>query len=150
MNLKETIKEVVKGHNLMHIATVDSNGAPTVRGVDYAEGENENILYFITNKNSRKVEHIRSNGKIAVAIDHDCPEWDDLLKVKFIKGTGTAAIIEEPSEIEKIFGLLAKKFPFLSDFPGDPSDFIGVKVELKEVMLTDNTVSFAHTETVTY
>ncbi len=150
MSLKETIKEIVKGHNLMHISTVDSNGTPHVRGVDYAMGESENILYFITHKETRKVQHIRNNGNVAVAIDHDCPEWDDLQKLKFIKGTGTATIIEDPAEMEKVVGLLSQKFPFLKDLPGDPSEFAGIKVVLKEIMLTDNTVSFAHTETVTY
>ncbi len=150
MSLKETIKEIVKNHNLMHIATVDSNGMPCVRGVDYVMGESENILYFMTHKDSRKVEQIRNNENVAIAIDHDCPEWDDLQKLKFVKGTGIATIIEDPGEMKKVVELLSEKFPFLNDIPGDPSDFRGMKVVLKEILLTDNTVSFAHTETVNY
>ena len=141
---------MVNGHNLLRIATIDSKGLPCVRSVDYAVGDSENILYFITQKDSRKVRQIGINGNIAFTIDHDCPTGDDLHKLKYIKGTGTAALVEDPREMEKAHGLLMQKFPFLKDLPGDPSDFVGVKVELKEVLVTDNTIQFGHTETVAY
>ena len=150
MSEKETVKEVVRRHNLLRIATIDSNGLPCLRSVDYAVGDSENILYFITQKNSRKVQQIKHNGNIAFAIDHDCPTWDDLQKLKYIKGTGTAALVEDPQEMEKAFGLVMQKFPFLKDLPGDPSDFVAVKVALKEVFVTDNTIQFGHTKTVAY
>ena len=107
-------------------------------------------MYFVTRKDSRKVQQISNNGKVAVAIDHDCPVWDDLQKLKYIKGTGTATLIEDPDEMQKAFGLLMQKFPFFENLPGEPSDFVGIKVELKEVLVTDNTISFAHTEVVSY
>jgi nitroimidazol reductase NimA-like FMN-containing flavoprotein (pyridoxamine 5'-phosphate oxidase superfamily) len=150
MSKQETVKEVVREHNLLRIATIDASGLPCVRSVDYAVGDSENVLYFITQKDSRKVQQIKANGNIAFAIDHDCPTWDDLQKLKYIKGTGTAALVEAPQEMEKAFGLLMQKFPFLKDLPGDPSDFVGIKVELKEVFVTDNTIQFGHTEAVTY
>jgi hypothetical protein len=52
--------------------------------------------------------------------------------------------------MQKAFGLLMQKFPFFENLPGEPSDFVAIKVELKEVLVTDNTISFAHTEKVTY
>lgn len=150
MNSKETIQEVVNDHNLVHIATIDSDGFPCVRGVDYAVGDSENILYFITRKDSRKVQHIKNNGNVAVAVDHDCAGWDDLQKLKYIKGTGTATVLEDPQEMQKAFGLLMQKFPFLKDLPGDPSDFVGIKLQLNEILVTDNTIGFGNTETVNY
>jgi general stress protein 26 len=150
MSEQETVKEVINGHNLMRIATIDSSGLPCVRSVDYAAGDNGNVLYFMTQKTSRKVQQIKNNGNIAFAIDHDCPTWDDLQKLKYIKGTGTAALVEDPQETEKAFGLLMQKLPFLKDLPGDPSDFVGIRVELKEVFVTDNTIQFGHTKTVAY
>ena len=150
MSPKETVNEVLNGHNLVRIATIDSGGAPCVRSVDYATGDSENTLYFITQKDSRKAQQIENNGNIAFAIDHDCPTWDDLQKLKYIKGTGTATLVEDPEEMQKALGLLMQKFPFLKDIPGDPSDFVGVKLELKEVLVTDNTIEFGHTETVNF
>ncbi|MEW6333551.1 MAG: pyridoxamine 5'-phosphate oxidase family protein [Thermodesulfobacteriota bacterium] len=148
MSAKQTMVEVIGSHNLMHLATVDSGGMPWVRGVDYAAGDRENILYFLTKKDSRKAGHLAGNSSIAFAIDHDCPAWEDLEKLKYIKGTGTAAVIDDSEEMKKAFGLLMRKFPFLTDLPGDPADFACVRVELKKVFVTDNTISFGHTEEV--
>lgn len=150
MSAKETVKEVVGSHNLLRIATVTSDGMPCVRSVDYATGDNENIFYFITQKTSRKVSQIKDNGNVAVAVDRDCKSMEDLQQLKYIKGTGTAKLIDDPEEMQKAFGLIINKFPYLKDLPGDPSDFAGIKVELKEVQVTDNTIQFGHTETVNY
>jgi general stress protein 26 len=150
MNTKETILEVIGSHNLVSLATVDSDGLPCVRSVDFVSGEEENVLYAITHKDSRKVQQIRANGNVAFSIDHDCPTWNDLQNLKYVKGSGTAAIIEDPAEIQKAFGLLLQKLPFLKDLPGDPADFVGIRLEMKRVLVTDNAVGFGHTETVEY
>ena len=42
MSAKETAKEVVNGHNLLRIATIDAGELPCVRSVDYAVGDSEN------------------------------------------------------------------------------------------------------------
>ncbi|MCP4670492.1 MAG: pyridoxamine 5'-phosphate oxidase family protein [Desulfobacula sp.] len=150
MSAKETMNQVLKSYNLMHIATIDAIGMPCVRGVDFALGDKENILYFVTRKDSRKVNQIKNNNNIAFAIDIDCPEFKDLAVLKYIKGNGTASIIDTPDEMQKAFGLLMAKFPFLADLPGDPSDFAGIKVELKNVLVTDNTINFGNTEEVNF
>jgi general stress protein 26 len=150
MSAKETARKVIEDHNLVSIATVDAAGNPYVRSVDYAPGEKENILYAITRKDSRKVQQIRENGNVAVSIDHDCPGLEELQKLKYIKGKALATVIEDPREMEKASGLLMQKFPFLKDLPGEPSDFAGIRIELKEMLVTDNTTTFGHTETVTY
>ncbi|MCF8130078.1 MAG: pyridoxamine 5'-phosphate oxidase family protein [Deltaproteobacteria bacterium] len=150
MSAKETVKEVVGSHNLIRIATIASEGVPGLRSVDYASGDSENIFYFITQKDSSKVKQIKENGNVAVTVDRDCKSWEELQKLKYIKGTGTATIIQDPEKMQKAFGLIMNKFPYLKDLPGDPSDFVGIKVELKEIQVTDNTISFGHTETVTY
>ena len=148
--MKKTIREVIQSHNLVSLATVDSHGFPCVRSVDFAPGEEENVLYAITHKDSRKVRQIRANGRIAFSIDHDCPTFNDLQKLKYVKGSGTAAIIEDPAKMQKAFALLLEKFPFLKDLPGDPADFVGIRLELKTVLVTDNTIGFGHTETIEF
>jgi nitroimidazol reductase NimA-like FMN-containing flavoprotein (pyridoxamine 5'-phosphate oxidase superfamily) len=150
MSAKQTMVEVIRSHNLVHVATIDSAGMPCVRGVDYAAGDKENTLYFVTRKDSRKIAQLAVNRNIAFAIDHDCPAWKDLAKLKYIKGTGTATVVADPVEIKTAFGLLMQKFPFFSDLPGDPSDFAVIKVELKKGLVTDNSISFGHTEEVNF
>jgi len=106
MSAKETVQEVLKSHNLVRIATVDPAGMPWVRSVDYAMGDGENILYFITRRDSRKVEQLKNNKNVGFAVDHDCPTWEDLQKLKYIKGSAVANLIEDPQEMQKAFGLL--------------------------------------------
>jgi nitroimidazol reductase NimA-like FMN-containing flavoprotein (pyridoxamine 5'-phosphate oxidase superfamily) len=129
----------------MHIACIDENGFPCVRGVDYAEDDDMN-LYFITHKMTRKVGQIRNNEQIAFAIDHDCLNFEELQKLKYIKGRGVAKEITNPEDMQKAFGLIMQKFPYLENLPGEPTDFTAFKVELNEVLVTDNTISFGHTE----
>lgn len=150
MSAENTMKQVIESHNLMHIATIDPDGSPCVRGVDYAAGDPANLLYFVTRKDSRKVSQISQDNRIAIAIDHDCPEFETLAKVKYIKATGTAAVIDTPDEMQKAMGLLMAKFPFLSDLPGDPDDFAGICVKLEHVLVTDNSISFGHTEKIEF
>ena len=104
----------------------------------------------MTRKDSRKVSQIKTNNNVAFAIDKDCPEFKDLAVAKYIKGTGAASIIDAPDEMQKAFGLLMAKFPFLADLPGDPSDFAGIRVELQNILVTDNTISFGDTEEINF
>ena len=101
MKTKETMIEVLKNHNLMHLATTDKDNLPHVRGIDYAIDE-ENNIYFITAKNSRKVEQIKTNPKVSFAIDHDCPEFSDLLALKYIKGDGVACIGDAQGDMLRV------------------------------------------------
>ncbi len=150
MNVNEKVLEVLKSHNLMNISTVDANGMPKSRGVDYAIGEDESVLYFITHKATNKVKEIQENNNVFIVIDHDCPSMEELQQLKYIKATAKAYIGDTPEKIQKAFGHILQKFPYLKDLPGDPTDFVGVRVELETVSLTDNTVSFGHTESIKY
>jgi len=150
MSIQEKIAEVLTKHNLMHIATIDEQGNPKVRGVDFAVGDQENEVYFFTRRDSNKVRHISNHNRVSIAIDHDCPSMDDLKALQYIKATGKAETIETQEEGQKAMGLLISKFPFLAEIPGDPKDMVCVKVVMDEIILVDNTLSFGHEETRKY
>lgn len=150
MSVKDKIKEVIKNHNLMCISTIDENGMPKARSVDYAIGEDESVLYFITNKATDKIKEIKNNNNVYVVIDHDCSSMEELQQLKYIKASGKAYIAETSEETQKTFMHILEKFPHLKDLPGDPSDFVGLRVELDEVILTDNTVHFGYMEDISY
>lgn len=150
MTAKEKVLEVLKNHNLMNISTVNEEGMPRARSVDYAMGEDESVLYFITQKTTDKVKEIKANNNVFIVVDHDCDSMEELSNLRYIKATGKAYIGETPEEAQRAFGLIIEKFPYLKDLPGDPRDFVGIRVELDKVTLTDNTVHFGHTEELTY
>ena len=147
MSSKETVKQVIEKHNLVHLASIDNNGVPCVRGVDYASDEDLN-LYFITNRHTRKVEQLANNQNVGFVIDHDCANMAALQRLKYIKGTGVATEVNTPEEMQKAVGLVMQKFPYLKDLPFGPEDMKAYRIELKEILLTDNTVEFGHTEAV--
>lgn len=150
MTNKEKIKTVMESHNLLHLATVDSDGIPKVRGVDYAMGDAENELYFMTYKATNKVAEIKHNPNVSVVIDHDCPSMKELAVLTYIKATGKATILNTQEEIQKAMGMIMMKFPHLKDLPGDPKDFYPIKVVLDKIYVTDNNVRFGNTELVEY
>ncbi len=150
MEVNKKIMEVLNNHNLMHIATIDENGNPKVRGVDFAIGEQENEIFFVTRKDSNKIRHIKNKNQISIAIDHDCPSMEDLNALQYIKAQGQAEMIKTADESQKAMGLLIKKFPFLADIPGDPQNMVCVKVTLDQIILVDNSVKFGHEETFQY
>ena len=150
MTTMETLANVLTNYNLMHFATIDADGLPCVRGVDFTLGDVDNVLYFVTHKGSRKVAQISANPNIAFAIDKDCTNSEDLSQLKYVKGIGTALLIDTPEEMEKAFDLLLKKFPYFADLPLPTSDLVGIKVFLKNVLVTDNSISFGNTEEVNF
>ncbi|MHB8171888.1 MAG: hypothetical protein ACYDG6_10155 [Thermincolia bacterium] len=79
---------------------------------------------------------------------HDCDSMEELQQLTYIRAAAKAYISETPEEVQKAFGAILQKFPYLKDLPGEPSDFVGVRVELGTVKLIDNTVGFGYTEEV--
>ena len=150
MQSKEKVRKVLTSHNLMYLSTVDEKGFPKCRSVDFAIGEDESVLYFMTHKMTNKVQQIRQNNNVFVVVDHDCPSMEELQQLVYIRSTGKAYIMDTPEEAQKAFGLIMQKFPYLKDLPGDPGDFLVIKVELAQVTVSDNTVRFGYTEEVSY
>ncbi|WP_372772171.1 pyridoxamine 5'-phosphate oxidase family protein [Mangrovibacterium sp.] len=147
MSTLETLKQIIEDHRLVHIASIDEKGLPCVRGVDYASDDKLNI-YFMTHKDTRKVAQLKNNEQVSFVIDHDCASMDDLMQLKYVKGSGVAEEVTAPETIQMAFGLLAQKMPFLTNLPFNPADMRVFKVIPTEVLVTDNTISFGHTEIV--
>ncbi|HVI41111.1 MAG TPA: hypothetical protein VM577_10650, partial [Anaerovoracaceae bacterium] len=77
---------------------------------------------------------------------------EELLKLRSFKGSGKAYLCDSLEEIQKGFGLILQKAPFLKDHPAasDPSIALVFKIELENVTLSDNTVEMGYMEQVSY
>lgn len=148
MSAHTTMKEVIQGHNVVHLATIDSTGDPCVRVLVYAVGEVENVLYLLTHRESRKVTQIRRHPRVGFAIDRDVQSRQEIAKSKYIKGKGTAVIITDQDEMQKAMASLTARFPYLAEQPGAPADFVGTRLTLQEVIVSDHTISFGHTDEI--
>lgn len=149
--MKDKIKNILESHELLRIATLDSEGFPNVRSVDYAiDPENEANIYFTTFNNTRKVKELERNNNVYLVVDKPASSIEALSQVKYIRATGKAFKVETPEEAQQAMGFLLSKYPFLKDLPGDPSMMSIYRIELGEVNLTDNSLGFGHVDTYNY
>lgn len=149
--MREKIKEILNAHELLRLATLDENGFPNVRSVDFAiDPEDESKIYFTTFNATNKVKEIAANNNVYVVVDKAAMTIEELAQVKYIRGNGKAYLVDTPEEGQKAMGLLLGKYPFLKDLPGDPSMMSLYRIELEKVNVTDNSMGFGHVDTHTY
>lgn len=146
--MKEKIKDILESHELLRLATLDENGFPNVRSVDYAnDAEDESKIYFTTFKGASKVAELEKNNNVYVVVDKSAMSIEELSQIKYLRGKGKAYEVQTPEEAQKAMGLLMTKYPFLKDLPGDPSMMSLYRIELEEVDVTDNSLGFGHKDT---
>ncbi len=140
----KSISEYLLVHNEMRLATISDDGKPVAHTVEFvADGT---VIYFSTNKKSRKAVNISENSSVAYTVDKSYKDW---MKIKGIQMEASAEILSDKAEIEKVFSLFIKKFPFLADFPANP-DSILIKVEPIKGYFLDYTKGFAHKDEVVF
>lgn len=145
------IKNILESHDLLRMATLDENGFPNVRSVDYANDvEDESKIYFTTFNGTKKVKEIEINNNVYIVVDKPANSIEELSKIQYIRARGVASKLETPEEMQHAMGLLMKKYPFLSELPGDPSMMSLYRIDLKEVSITDNSIQFGHVDKYSY
>jgi len=149
--MRNKIKRILESHELLRLATVDENGFPNVRSVDFANDiEHESKIYFTTFNGTNKVKEIANNNKVYIVVDKSANTIEELAQIQYIRGTGIATKVDSPEEMQLAMGLLMNKYPFLKDLPGDPSMMSLFRIDLKEVNVTDNSLGFGHVDTFNY
>ncbi|MGD2087235.1 MAG: pyridoxamine 5'-phosphate oxidase family protein [Candidatus Aminicenantes bacterium] len=141
----EKITGYLVNHEHLNLGTVTAEGAPIVHTVAYvSDGA---TIYFVTHKESRKAQNISSNSAVAYTVDDD--DYEDWTEIIGIQGMGKASLLEDKEELEKVQGLMMKKFPQMANLPPDPN-MVFYKVEPTEIYYLDNTVSFGHRDRVEF
>lgn len=149
--MRNKIKNILESHELLRLATLDENGFPNVRSIDFAnDSEDESKIYFTTFKGTKKIKEISKNNNVYVVVDKSANSIEELSQIKYLRGTGIASEVETPEEIQKAMGILMKKYSFLKDLPGDPSMMSLFRIDLKEVKVTDNSLGFGHVDIHNY
>ena len=102
--IKQKALEFLRERNTMVVSTVSDSGEPQASTVYFMADDNFNI-YFLTFKESRKCENLKSNGKIAFVVGTG-PE------VVTIQGGGNAEFLDEKEA--QVFYELIEKVSFKS------------------------------------
>lgn len=135
--------KLLADHKYLNLGTVSSSGQPMVHTLAY--GSDGTTVYFFTPKDTRKVKNILANSKVGYTIDDD--SVDDIGKMVAMQVIGQAKIVEMKPEVEKAQKLILGKFPQMAKMPPNPK-MILLKVEPKEIIVTDNSQGFGHQDKV--
>jgi uncharacterized pyridoxamine 5'-phosphate oxidase family protein len=89
---EEDAKNFLANNNnklLIHLATVDQKGEPTVAPTGYYFDKDSNKIYIATPKSSKKVRDLRTKNIISYCVDDPNPPY------KGVRGKGNVKIHEE-------------------------------------------------------
>lgn len=136
--LKDKINQYLANHYYLNLATVSLQGSPMAHTMAYAS--KDSVVYLATNKNTRKVQNIMHDSRVAYTIDEDDPDWFDM---QALQVEGRASIITDEKELREIGEIMAAKFPIAADMPPDP-DTIMIKIEPEVIYYLDYSVEFGH------
>jgi general stress protein 26 len=140
--LKDKIYEYLSSHYYLNLATVSPQGRPMAHTVAYVS--KDAVIYFTTNKNTRKVQNIMHNPYVAYTVDEDDPDWFDM---RALQVEGKASIITDENELREVGEIMVAKFPVAADMPPDP-DIVMIKIEPEVIYYLDYSVEFGYREQV--
>jgi general stress protein 26 len=141
---REKISNYLTSRPYLNLATVTSERTPVVHTVGFvSEGA---TVWFMTDRTSRKAVNMMSNPAVAYAVDEDHTK---LGVIQGVQMEGTASLVTDEGEMQKVFELMGSKFPQIKDIPDSPN-YVIFKVEPRIGYFLDNTVEFGHRDRVVY
>jgi general stress protein 26 len=98
------------------LVSVDNEGRPHAREMDPFAPDDNMIIWFATNPNTRKVQQIRNNPNVAVF-------YYDTKGLSYVSINGKAELVNDPAEKEKHWKTYWKRY-----YPDRDKDMILIKV----------------------
>jgi general stress protein 26 len=139
------ILDMLQAHHILTLATVREDGYPQATTVGYVH--QGLTLYIGTFPQAQKVTNIRRCPKVSLTIDRDYDDWS---QIKGLSMGGTAEILTDPKEIQRVAALFTTKFPQIATLPVpiDPASVVLLKITPIVISVMDYTRGFGHTELV--
>ena len=89
--LLSVAREYMQAVRYCALITVDSSGHPNVRAMDPFPPDENMVVWFGTNRNSRKVREIRNNPRVTLY-------YSDDKGAGYVAIIGTATLVDDPKE----------------------------------------------------
>lgn len=145
--IRKKIGDLLDQHRIMTVATLRSDGWPQATTVGYV---NEGFdIYFICSPQSQKAHNLVRDNRVSLTIDHDTP---DLLSITGLSMAARAHRVEDPATVERILGLMPKKYPEYSAWPvikPKPEEIAVFRLTLEVISVLDYSKGFGHTDLIT-
>ena len=142
--IKAKIIDYLTKHPYLRLATVTANCTPQVHTVGYVS--EDEIVYFLTDRKSRKSENILKKPAVAYAVDEN---YEDVVAIQGVQMEGKCSLVTMETEVIRILGLMGQKFPGIESMPPNP-DLVCFKIEPDRGFFLDNTLNFGHRDMVEF
>ena len=109
--MRPILREFLRGHSTLALATVGDAGRPQVSPLFYASDDDFN-LYWISNPDSRHSANIKAWNDVAATIYAQTWNWTG---IKGVQLEGDALYVDEDAERQRALALYKAKFPFVND-----------------------------------
>jgi len=120
----EKEKAFLSKHEVCRLATVHPDSRPHVVPVSYIF--DEGFFYVATDYETKKLENIRRNSKVALVVDEYRPN-------RAVMVEGVASIIERGPEFKRIYAMFHRHFAWVRRDPWSEGEapFLAIKPERK-------------------
>ena len=142
--IKTKIIDYLTAHPYLRLATVTDACSPQVHTVGYVS--EDATVYFVTDRKSRKAANISKNPAVAYAVDEN---YQDVMAIQGVQMEGNCSLITMETEVIKLLGLMAQKFPGIENMPPNP-DLVCYRIKPTRGFFLDNTVDFGHRDVVEF
>lgn len=102
------VAELVKGHRIAMLTSIDADGTLVSRPMALQEVEFDGDLWFFAERDSRKVANVAANAQVNVTVG-SATTWVSL--------TGTAVVVDNPERKRDLWNEVVKAW-----FPDGPDD----------------------------
>ena len=143
---RQFIFDVLASTQDMALSTVRPDGYPQTTVVSYVhEGL---TLYCCIGLNSQKAHNIRQHDKVSLSIT---PAYQDWQHIRGLSMAGTATLVDNAGENEKVADLMLFRFPQLRDVMGARTTapwpgLVFMRINPNVISLLNYELGFGHTE----
>jgi nitroimidazol reductase NimA-like FMN-containing flavoprotein (pyridoxamine 5'-phosphate oxidase superfamily) len=135
--LRAEILSYISSHNVCRIAISDGK-SPSAYSMYYLNVGLK--VYFESDPVSQKVQILRANPKISMAIDEDYADWRN---IKGAQINGRANILDETASA-RIRRAYLEKFPIIEEIGGLPAHHVFIEVVPEKVYFMDFSKKFGN------
>ena len=143
---REKIISIISAAADLTIATNRADGYPQATTVSYV---NDGMaIYFGTWSRSQKATNIGRDNRVSASITDPYKTWNE---IKGVSLGGHAHLVTDPSELQRVSGLMLKKFPQIASFSKamQATEMAIFRIDADVVSILDYSTEFGHTELVT-
>ena len=125
---RQAIRQLLNHQQLGVLSTV-GNQSPYASLVAFAVSEDDEHLFFVTSRNTRKYANITTNAQVSLLVHNSGNRPEDFELASAVTAIGTAAPVS-PDMLDDARTIYLSKHPNLKNFVADSgSELVDIKVE---------------------